>query len=393
LIGKWHLGLGEDQSQLDWPHQSGYDYFAGSIGNFGYTEYSMAFTQEELQEYRNFAHWLKVVNEVVDETVVITEIKNDTYATTDNVDDARDWINQASTGDKPWFLMLAFNAAHAPFHVPPHDLHSYDEKYTQIEAITDPSVKCGNEINLLCYHAMIEAMDSEIERLFEEIGTSVLDKTTIIFVADNGTPMKIFVPPFDTSLIQDDYIGRAKGSVHQGGVNVPLIISGAGVKKKGKESYSLVNTTDIFSTVLELAIPGINIPEAVNNAPLDSSSLLAELNSNSNTSRTTAYTERFVYVNGVLFAYQSAMRDNEYKLIDRIAYALSSVGGIPISCKEGLYHLTVDPYETAPLDLNNLDCNQISIYNNFCNQLKANLAAGDDVEVPSCISLDTSGCE
>ena len=35
------------------------------------------------------------------------------------------WLAELAEGD-PWFLWLAFNAAHAPFHKPPEELHGFD---------------------------------------------------------------------------------------------------------------------------------------------------------------------------------------------------------------------------------------------------------------------------
>jgi arylsulfatase A-like enzyme len=43
------------------------------------------------------------------------------YATTKFTDLAIDWKNKQ---EKPWFLWLAYNAPHTPFHLPPNDLHS-----------------------------------------------------------------------------------------------------------------------------------------------------------------------------------------------------------------------------------------------------------------------------
>ena len=41
------------------------------------------------------------------------------------------------------------------------------------------------------YFSMIEAMDTEIGRLLESIGSDVVNNTTIIFIGDNGTPNQV----------------------------------------------------------------------------------------------------------------------------------------------------------------------------------------------------------
>ena len=54
---------------------------------------------------------------------------------------------------------------------------------------------------------------------------------------------------------------KAKGTIYQGGVHVPLVIAGAGVSGRGRYVTALVNATDLFPTILELA--GIDPASAV----------------------------------------------------------------------------------------------------------------------------------
>ena len=92
----------------------------------------------------------------------------------------------------------------------------------------------------------------------------VLNNTLIIFVGDNGTWGEVTVPPFDPT--------HAKFKLYEGGINVPLIISGAGVTNPGRESSALVNTTDLFATILETA--GIDVAAVLPGVRLDSVSLV-----------------------------------------------------------------------------------------------------------------------
>jgi len=64
-------------------------------------------------------------------------------------------------------------------------------------------------------------------------------------LGDNGSVQGMAVPPFNP--------GRAKGTLYEGGINVPLIIAGDGVSTPNRVSDALANTTDLFTTVLELA--------------------------------------------------------------------------------------------------------------------------------------------
>ena len=123
---------------------------------------------------------------------------------------------------------------------------------------------------------MIEAMDTEIGRLIESIGSNVLNNTTIIFVGDNGTPNQV---------AQQYNPRRVKGTLYNGGINVPMIVSGNKVTRSNDSDDSLINTTDLYSTVAELC--GIE-----NSDVFDSKSFVDLFNSNSSSnSRDYIYSE------------------------------------------------------------------------------------------------------
>ena len=96
-FGKWHLGgtAPSPNSVGGWPH------FSGSLGGgLG-------------QNASNYISWTKISNGV-------TRMNHPIYATTDNVNDALTWLG--AQGTNRWFLWLAFNAPHTPFHLPPTNL-------------------------------------------------------------------------------------------------------------------------------------------------------------------------------------------------------------------------------------------------------------------------------
>jgi len=67
--------------------------------------------------------------------------------------------------------------------------------------------------------------------------------TVIIFIGDNGTPGQV---------VQEYISQRAKGSVYNGGINVPLVVSGAGVTRVQAREDALVSSVDMFATVSEI---------------------------------------------------------------------------------------------------------------------------------------------
>jgi hypothetical protein len=129
---------------------------------------------------------------------------------------------------------------------------------------------------------MVEALDTEIGRLLSSLPPAVLANTMVLFVGDNGTNAKVTVPPFD--------VDHAKSTLYEGGINVPLIVSGPEVQVPGSEVSALVDTTDLFATVLELAGSS-----AASRAPLDSVSLVPYFaDPGTPPARSFAYAELFV---------------------------------------------------------------------------------------------------
>ncbi|WP_025740474.1 sulfatase-like hydrolase/transferase [Aquimarina pacifica] len=210
VIGKWHIS-----NEPTHPNTMGVDYYAGLLTG-------------SLSSYYD---WNITINGA---TETSTE-----YNTTQLTDLAIDWVNNQST---PWFLWLSYNAAHTPFHLPPDELHS------QGTLSNDDASIDANPIPY--YMAMLEAMDSEFGRLLDTMSDTEKENTVFIFVGDNGTPRKVV----------QEYIGsKGKGTVYQGGINVPMIISGKNVLRKGSTEEALINTTDLFATIADIV--GINSVE------------------------------------------------------------------------------------------------------------------------------------
>ena len=240
-IGKWHLGNASVGGPLA-PNDAGFGHFSGSLSNL-------------LPPFDYFT-WPKVVDGVSSTST--------NYVTTETVDDAIAWISGQSS---PWFCYVAFHAAHSPFHAPPSSLHSVD--------LTTPT-------NRLYYKAMVEALDTEIGRLLASLPPGVGDDTMVIFAGDNGTSAKVTVPPFD--------VNHAKGTLYEGGINVPLIVSGPLVSAPA-EVRGLVTVTDLFATVLGIA--GLTKSQVPSPAGQDSVSLTPYFTNPNLTLREFVYTEVF----------------------------------------------------------------------------------------------------
>lgn len=237
VVGKWHLA----NNDANHPTNMGVDYYAGNLGG-GLPSYSSWNLTQNVQ------------------TTSSTE-----YATTKYTDLAIDWIGNQT---QPWFLWVAYNAAHTPFHLPPNGLHFQGNL---------PSDQASIDANPLPYYlAMLEAMDTEMGRLISSMSQTERDNTVIIFIGDNGTPGQV---------VQEYASNRAKGSLFQGGVNVPMVVSGKNVTRVNAIEDALINTTDLFATISELAG---NSTSTLN----DSKSFKDLLESSSATTRDYIYAER-----------------------------------------------------------------------------------------------------
>jgi hypothetical protein len=249
----------------------------------------------------DYYNWEKVTNGVVSQ--------EQEYATAHLTTAAINWIAEQ---DNPWFLWLAHAAPHAPFHVPPAGTYSIEN--------TDGRTNK--------YLAAIESMDYEIGRLLENMEEKTLNNTIIVFIGDNGTPGPV---------IQYFPEEHAKSSLYEGGVRVPMIISGAGVDRKGEEEYGLTHVADLYATILEIA--GMQLPGGINN----SLSIKPALSCSDNIKRDYIYTD---YSVGNTLRW--AIRNDVYKLI---AYE---------NGEEEFYNISTDLLESNNL-INNLTSEEILI--------------------------------
>jgi arylsulfatase A-like enzyme len=245
--------------------------------------------------------------------------KTASYATSKFTDLAIGWTGAQS---KPWFLWLAYNAPHSPFHLPPSELHNQGNL---------PKDNASIEANPLPYYlAMIEAMDSEIGRLLNSFSKETLDNTIIFFIGDNGTPSEV---------VQTYNNRRAKGSIYQGGINVPLIVSGKNVSRNSSNEEALINGTDLFATILDLAGTGIFEKN-------DSKSFKNLLSSSSSSQRKFVYSEKY---NSKSFGQDYTIRNKTHK------YLYFNDGS------EALYDLSDNPFEFPNLlSPNQLPLNEVN---------------------------------
>jgi arylsulfatase A-like enzyme len=310
-LGKWHLAGFDGLSGLEHPNLQGFEHYAGSFGNPG----TFLNRGERPPDY---FYWEKTTNGATEYT--------EEYMTTDTVDDA---IAQIDSLVEPWFLYVAFNAPHDPFHIPPEHLHGLE-----LDESAGPALR---------HSAMVEAMDSEIGRLLESMSADLRSNTTVIFLGDNGTHRLAILPPLDPD--------RSKTTLFEGGVHVPLVVSGPTVADPGRETQAFVHAVDLLPTIAEIAGVRVAPPGLRDDADveieLDGRSFLPVLQGVQTDARPFLFAEKFAG-NGprpTTLDVQT-VRDDRWKLI---RYT---------SGREQLFDLTLGDGDEGPNLMSSLDHEQ-----------------------------------
>ena len=186
-------------------------------------------------------------------------------------DDATDYLNQAKQSANPFFMYLAFNAAHDPRQSPKEFVDMYPPSRIQIpknflpeypfkdfigceKTLRDerlgpfPRTEQAVKVHRGEYYALITHMDQQIGRIFKALeATGKADNTWIFFTADHGL-----------AIGHHGLFG--KQNMYDDSVRVPFIVSGPGVPK-GKKIDSPIYLQDTMATSLDLA--GAERPEHV----------------------------------------------------------------------------------------------------------------------------------
>lgn len=312
-FGKWHLG-GTTTNIYD----ANSPWLTGGWTNF------QGFYSPQVASYFNWTKWSNGIS-----------FNTTNYTTVDQVHDATNFI--ASQGANPWFVWLAFNAPHSPYHLPPTNLLVSPQYLALSGTAQDVSTNTRPY-----YEAMIQSLDTQIGVVLNSINRT---NTDVIFIGDNGTPIAVQQPPFVNTNVPETLVGNghAKFTIFEGGARTPLIIAGPDVAGPGRTNETLVNEPDLFSTIQELA--GINVAATLpTNVIIDSVSLLPALKADVIRPTPFVIEEQF---NQSATSDGITLRNGQFKLL-HFYHHTNDISN------ERLYDLSSDPYEftnllTAPL--------------------------------------------
>ncbi|MEY2881818.1 MAG: Arylsulfatase [Verrucomicrobiota bacterium] len=259
-IGKWHLGAAPEFA----PGRRGFAETFGFIGGG--------------HRYRDWKN-----NPAVEYTVPVERngaaIEPPEHMTTALGAEAAAFVRR-HTGE-PWFLYLAFNAPHTPNEPTP-------ERLSRFAAIKDPLRQK--------YAAQVSLMDDAIGEALGALRESGQERRTLVFFfSDNGGPVGI-------NGSDNTPLRGAKGTVYEGGVRVPFVISWPGKIPGGRSDERPVSSVDVFGTALGVA--GVPMPT---DRKYDSVNLLPYLTGE----KSGAPHERLFWRNAALLA----VREGDWKLV------------------------------------------------------------------------------
>ncbi|MCX6857325.1 MAG: sulfatase-like hydrolase/transferase [Verrucomicrobia bacterium] len=187
----------------------------------------------------------------------------------------------------PFYLQLSYYAVHQT----PQALASTIKKYEGMA-----SAGKGGRGDRSVMAAMTEDFDAcigEVLKKLDELG--IADETLVIYSSDNGGRTEI--------------LNGGKGDLGEGGIRVPLIVRGPGVKG-GTRSDVPVISYDIMATAIDYAAPGFGLPKGVEGGSWKS---LLGSGGNAPVKRPI---DRLVWHQAVEVLHpQSAIRRGDYKLL------------------------------------------------------------------------------
>jgi arylsulfatase A-like enzyme len=231
LIGKWHLGYKPELS----PNAHGFDYFYGFKSGFiDYWQHTNGTGAHDFFENDQPAH-------------------PSGYSTDLFTDRAITFIDEHASG--PFFLEVAFNAAHWPFQIPDHPSVAPDNGRF-VQPMDENTSARGDYVKVL------ERADQGIGRLLATLTARGLERNTlVVFMNDNGGEW----------LSRNAPLFHRKDSVWEGGVRVPAIMRWPGRIAAGKTSPQVGSVMDVTATLL--AAGGATVPaeaklEGINLLPI-----------------------------------------------------------------------------------------------------------------------------
>ncbi len=208
MSGKWHLSDANDLDGPNAPHHKGFDHFYGTIHGAGsfYAPSSLTLDGKDASaEFLDDPDYY-YTDALTDHALKFIQNKSETQ----NPD--------GENSTKPFFLYLAYTAAHWPLHARPEDIARYQGRYAKgwdelrnerhaqmkklgvinpswqlsprhpdVPAWQDAEHKYWQQRRMEVYAAQITSMDRNIGRILDQLkANGQFENTLILYMQDNG---------------------------------------------------------------------------------------------------------------------------------------------------------------------------------------------------------------
>lgn len=260
LIGKWHLGFMPQHS----PTKNGFDYFFGiHSGGADYISHK--------GENGTWAYDLYENDSLVYKEGYLTDLFSQKSVS---------FINQKH--NKPFFLMITFNAPHWPWQGP-----------TDLAYPDSIDFTAGGSLSV--YTAMMKSLDDGVGKIMEALNESQLNNNTIvIFTNDNG----------GERYSDNGGLSKSKMTLWEGGIRVPAFVKWPDKIKAGITTQQVATTMDWTATILKAGGA-----KADKNFPLDGIDLMPVLTGKNKNIDRTLYWRTFQRTK------HKAVRDGKWKYL------------------------------------------------------------------------------
>ena len=366
-FGKWHIHHMQSATDLDYVRtRGGYQEYRGWMWNMEPTAGGGGSTYTPTSYVYNSAvtgayGWPRVVNNVLTPgaspapgslTGAAGSNYCSTHVTVQTVSDCVTWLSSGIT--QPWFASVWLHAPHVPIQWPGSTGHTQTTPIVSAAHAAAGLGTAGQPVKQGDFWAAFNAVESTpvgpwikamVQHTDYYIGQLIQTarkrwpNTVVIIMGDNGSDA--YASATDNTVEAPFNPDHAKHTAYQGGIQVPLIISGGAVKSPGRLCDGLVNSCDIYPTVCDLG----RVP-VQNDTKIYGVSMTAYLESSAQTSiRDTMVTVYGNVMHNPATAVAGDFSTRWYTATDQAGYKLIwTVGGTP-----ELYHLGTDPHEATDL--------------------------------------------
>lgn len=148
-------------------------------------------------------------------------------------------LDRAKGYNQPFFLYMSHYAVHIPVD---RDKRFYDDY-----------IRRGYSPKEAAYASLVEGMDKSLGDIMDWVEKNgEADNTVIIFMSDNGGLASAPRWRDGTPDTQNAPLSSGKGSLNEGGIRVPMIVSWPGIVTPASECSDYLIIEDFYPTILEI---------------------------------------------------------------------------------------------------------------------------------------------